>query len=294
MRRALGSAAIAVVAALAVGSINAADAGGKSLQHVTLIGDSVAGAISGTQSAVTVINQGIDLDLEATACRRLEDTSCPPGPPTVIDLIKQQGAAIGPTVVIAVGYNDFADHYAAEIDDVLAALEAVNVKHVFWLTLRAAHHPYIGMNDEIVAAAAQHPEVSVIDWNIYSRSHPEWFQDDGLHMLSGGAAAMAGLIHQKLAAAGIAAPAPRVQTTTLPSGRRGRPYSEQLHAVSGRAPYAWSLTGRLPAGLRLRSSGLLAGIPRSIDTTGTFTVVVRVKDADGQIGTRKLLLRLRR
>ena len=87
--------------------------------------------------------------------------------------------------MIAVGYNDFADHYAAEIDDVLAALEAVNVKHIFWLTLRAAHHPYIGMNDEIVAAAAKHPEVTVIDWNVYSRSHPEWFQDDGLHMLVG-------------------------------------------------------------------------------------------------------------
>ena len=94
--------------------------------------------------------------------------------------------------MIAVGYNDFADHYAAEIDDVLAALEAVNVQHIFWLTLRAAHHPYIGMNDEIVAAAAKHPEVTVVDWNVYSRSHPEWFQADGLHMLAGGAAAMAG------------------------------------------------------------------------------------------------------
>ena len=52
------------------------------------------------------------------------------------------------------------------------------------------------MNDEIVAAAAQHPEVTVVDWNVYSRSHPEWFQADGLHMLAGGAAAMAGLIHQ--------------------------------------------------------------------------------------------------
>jgi hypothetical protein len=112
-------------------------------------------------------------------------------------------------------------------------------------------------------------------------------------MLSGGAAAMAGLIHQKLLAAGVAVPPPRVQTTALPGGRRGHPYSMQLHAAGGSAPYAWSLTGRLPAGLRLRASGLLAGTPRTIDATGTFTFVVRVKDANGQTGTRKLLLRLR-
>jgi hypothetical protein len=294
MRGALRLAAVAVIAALAVGAADHATAAGKSLQHVTLIGDSVATAMSGWPQGFALLNQGVDLDFEALPCRRLEDPSCPPGPPTTIDLIKQQGARVGPSVVIAVGYNDFADHYAAEIDDVLAALEAANVKHVFWLTLRAAHHPYIGMNDEIVAAAAKHPEVTVIDWNLYSRSHPEWFQDDGLHMLSGGAAAMAGLIHQKLLAAGVAAPPPRVLATALPGGRRGRPYSVQLHAAGGLAPYVWSLTGRLPAGLHLRANGLLEGTPRDIDATGTFTVVVRVKDGNGQIGTRKLLLRLRR
>jgi hypothetical protein len=294
MRRLPALAAVAVVFTLAVCSADAAKARSGSLQHVTLIGDSVATAIRGTSSAFAVVNQGIDLDVETDACRRLEDASCPPGPPTVLELIKEQGAAIGPTVVIAVGYNDFADHYAAEIDDVLAALEAVNVKHVFWLTLRAAHHPYIGMNDEIVAAAAKHSEVTVIDWNVYSRSHPEWFQDDGLHMLSGGAAAMAGLIHQKLLAAGIAVPPPRVQTTALPSGRRGKPYSTRLRAAGGSAPYTWSLTGRLPAGLRFRANGLLSGTPRTIDQTGTFTFVVKVKDGNAQVATRKLLLRLRR
>src|SRR6266550_175072 len=172
MRRALCLAVVAAVAAVALDTADHAQASGKGLQHVTLIGDSVATAISGWPAALKLLGQGVDLDFEASPCRRLEDPSCPPGPPTTIELIKQQGAQVGPSVVIAVGYNDFADHYAAEIDDVLAALEAVNVKHVFWLTLRAAHHPYVGMNDEIVAAAAKHPEVTVIDWNLYSRSHP--------------------------------------------------------------------------------------------------------------------------
>src|SRR5580765_3853553 len=165
MRRALTLAAATAVAAAVMCAAGVATADSSGLQHVTFIGDSVATAIGGTPSALTVLNQGIDLDFEASPCRRLEDTSCPPGPPTVIDVIKQLGAQIGPTVVIAVGYNDFADRYAAEIEDVLTALEAVNVKHVFWLTLRAAHHPYVDMNAEIVAATTQHPELSVIDWN---------------------------------------------------------------------------------------------------------------------------------
>ena len=131
-----------------------------------------------------VLRMGSDLDLEVAPCRRLVDQSCPPNPPTVVEVIKRLGAAVGPTVVIAVGYNDFEDHYASEIDDALAALDAASVKRIFWLTLRAAHHPYINMNDEIDAAAAKHPNMSVIDWNVYSRSHPDWFQADGLHLLS--------------------------------------------------------------------------------------------------------------
>ena len=70
--------------------------------------------------------------------------SCPPGPPTAIELIKQFGRRARADLVIAVGYNDFEDEYAAEIDDALDALEAAGVEHVFWLTLRAAHHPYLG------------------------------------------------------------------------------------------------------------------------------------------------------
>ena len=128
------------------------------LQHVTLIGDSVATAIPGDTDAMRVLRQGSDLDLEVAPCRRLVDPSCPPNPPTVVDVIKRLGAAVGPTVVIAVGYNDFEDHYASEIDDTLAALDAASVKRIFWLTMRAAHHPYINMNDEIVAAAASRSE----------------------------------------------------------------------------------------------------------------------------------------
>jgi hypothetical protein len=295
MRRALLLLAAAAVVATLSAVVDHASAGSTAdgLRHVTLIGDSVADAIPGDSAAVRTIKQGVDLDLEVDSCRRLVDQSCPPNPPTAVELIKKLGPAIGPTVVIAVGYNDFADHYEDEIAQTLAALDAVNVKDIFWLTLRAAHHPYLAMNDEIAAAAAKHPGMTVIDWNVFSRSHPDWFQDDGIHLLAGGSEAMAGLIHDKLVDAGIAVPPVQVKTAKLPLAQRLKPYRAQLVATSGRAPYTWALAGRLPAGLHLRGTGTIAGTPRPIDKRGVFTFTVRVKDAVGQTDSRKLLLHLR-
>ena len=106
--------------------------------------------------------------------------------------------------------------------------------------------------------------------------------------------AMAALVNKQLLAAGVAVPAPRVSTTTLPVGVGGRPYAARLRAVSGTAPYRWSLLGRLPLGLHLQPTGMLDGTPRRSDASGVYTFVVRVVDADNQVGTRKLLLRLRR
>jgi hypothetical protein len=294
MRRALLQ--LAVAGGVLISTVVPLTAAGaaRGLEHVTFIGDSVASAVRDVPAARARLGQGVDLDLEVAPCRRLEQESCPPRPPTVIDLIKQLGSKIGPVVVLSVGYNDPEDLYAAELGDVLDAFAAADVKRVFLLTLRAVRHPYLTMNDAIRAEAAKRADVAVIDWNVYSRSHPTWFQDDGLHLTSSGAMAMAGLVNKQLLAAGIAVPAPRVSTAWLPAGVGGRPYAARLRAVSGTAPYRWSLLGRLPLGLHLRPSGTLAGTPRRADAAGVYTFVVRVVDAEDQVGQRKLLLRLRR
>ena len=98
--------------------------------------------------------------------------------------------------MVAVGYNDPEDSYGQDIEDAVTALESEGVKHIFWLTLRAARHPYLTMNDGIQALASRHDDVTVIDWNVYSRSHPDWFQSDGVHLTGAGAQAMATLIHK--------------------------------------------------------------------------------------------------
>jgi hypothetical protein len=243
-------------------------------------------------AAVQLVSQGITLDLEVATCRRLEDPSCPPDPPTAVQVIADLGSQIGSTVVIAVGYNDYETRYAAEIEDTLDALRVVGVRRVFWLTLRATHHSYVSMNADIVAAALKHPELSVIDWNLYARSHPAWFQPDGLHLVAAGEIAMAKLIHLKLAQAGVALVPPQIASKNLPRAARGKPYRARLVAHSGRAPYRWQLAGRLPAGLRLLRSGVVTGTPKPYDRVRTFSFIVRVRDAAGQTDARTVHLRL--
>ena len=290
------SAAVVAAIAFAAGTQVAGSTRTDGLQHVTLIGDSVADAIPGDSQAVAVLSQGIDLDLEVTACRRVDQESCPgPGgvrPPNVVQFVTSMGTKLGPNVVISVGYNDFEDQYAQNLETALTALKAAGVQRVWWLTLRAAHHPYINMNDDITNAAQHHPELSVIDWNVYSRSHPDWFQADGLHLLGPGAAAMAGLIHQTLLDDGIATKPVRVATTALPVAHRGKPYSTKLTAAAGVKPYAWSLLARAPKGLHLVASGAIIGKP--IVQPGTYVLKVRVKDAAGSFDTHRLALRVKK
>jgi hypothetical protein len=282
----------ALAALMLVALSSGASGGTRAAPHVTMIGDSVATAILGNDDALRVIRLGNDIDLELSACRRLVDRSCAADTQSTVEVIRRLGSGVGPTVVIAVGYNDFEDHYADEINDTLAALDAASVKHVFWLTLRAAHHPYVPMNDAIAAAASRHSGMTVIDWNVYSRSHPDWFQADGIHLFAPGSLAMASLIHDKLVAAGIAARPVSVKTAALPAARRRKAYRSRLAAAGGVAPITWSLSGRLPVGLHLRSTGAISGTPRGT-RAGRFSFLVRVQDAAGQTDTRKLILRLR-
>ena len=269
-----------------------AHGGAAGLAHVTLIGDSVATAIPGDTDAMRVLRMGSDLDLDVAPCRRLVDQSCPPNPPTVVEVIKRLGAAVGPTVVIAVGYNDFEDHYASEIDDTLAALDAASVEaHLLVDDARSppSVHQHERRDQRCCRESLEHERhrlerlLAQPSRMVPGRRHPSAF-------LRG--AGDGGLIHDKLVAAGVAAPPVRVKTTALPTSRRLHAYRSSLAAAGGRRPYTWSLTGRLPAGLHLRSSGVISGAPRGTKR-GVYTVVVRVKDAIGQTDTRKLLLRLR-
>ncbi len=65
----------------------------------------------------------------------------------------------------------------------------------------------------------------------------------------------------------------------MPDGTVGTPYSETLTQTGAVAPVTWSLmSGALPAGLSLSSSGVIAGTPT---TAASYAFVVRARDSTG-------------
>ncbi len=303
--RSLRPAALAIVASLAAlafaGTAGAGGARQDAGTRVTVFGDSVATSMAYDPSAKQVLARGIDLQLETVTCRRLGDTSCPYNgtrPPNVIDRATQLGAQLGPVVVVVVGYNDYEENYAKNIDDAMAAFRRAGVQRVLWATLLEERQSWANMNDMIRAAARRYPEITVLDWNALAKQNPGWTQPDGIHLTAAGAEGMASMIEDSLISLGIAPkpPPPKIRSLlaiasrSLPSGHARRHYAARLRATGGTAPYRWAKTGgSLAPGLRLAADGRLLGVPKR---SGTYKLRVRVVDRSGTARARVLSLRV--
>jgi hypothetical protein len=158
-------------------------------------------------------------------------------PPTAFDTLRQLGSAVGPNVVVDVGYNDDSNDYRQGMIRVLALLGRKGVHHVVWLTLREHWHDYITINDEIRAVARTRPWVTVADWNRYSRSHPDWYQSDGIHLEAAGAAALAVFVHRTLARLRLtgAPHVTKIRTRRVASARRAKPRALRAADTSAQA-----------------------------------------------------------
>ena len=73
----------------------------------------------------------------------------------------------------------------------------------------------------------------------------------------------------------INSPKPTISTRKLDKGVVGAIYYQQLTAVSGKAPYTWSVTPALPKGLTLSKGGVISGTPAR-GTAGIKTVTITV------------------
>jgi hypothetical protein len=281
----LSLAVIATFAALAGAGAPAAASGAP---QVLLIGDSVATGMLWHADAVAVLQHGLGVEWQVAVCRRLTGLSCPfqgETPPNLVDLVSQLGS-VPPIVVVEMGYNDYEKTFAPSVGQAIQTLVAHGAQHILWLTLREVRHPYVHMNRVLAAAAEKHPAMTLVDWNVYSRNHPEWFQDDGEHLLDGGGVAMATLIH--LAIDEVAYP---LEIARVPGPARiGVPYSVQLSASGGMPPYRWRLLGAPPRGLHLLAGGRLYGTPTHV---GRAVVTLSVADIEGQIASARLVLSVR-
>ena len=253
-----------------------------SFPRVTIIADSAFAAVTGSQEPLAVLKSGFAVDIDVGICRRLTGTSCPSdggvAPPTLVDVVHALGPAIAPTVVVEVGYNEFADTFPQSVEAAITTLLGAGVTKILWLTLADGRPQYVPMNQVLVAAASRHPELELVDWAAASRGHDSWFQGDSVHLTYDGALGMAQLLHAALMEALV--PPLVVSPTKLPVAHVGKPYSAQLRARGGILPYRWRLTsGPLPSGLHLLASGRVTGTPHRARKLG---LSFRITDAVGQ------------
>jgi putative Ig domain-containing protein len=286
--RGVAFATVLVIAGLAAGSATSARAD-VAAPPVTVIGDSVLTAVEWEQTPRTILEQGLDVQLQVGICRKLTGVSCPfdgQTVPTLMDLVDQLGPKLGPTVLVEVGYNDDEATFAQEVEQSIDALLAAGVKRILWANMHVWQQQYIPMNAVLAAAARQHPQVKLIDWATYSNNRYSWFQGDGIHLDYDGAVAMATLFNGAIKEA--LAPPVTIVSTRLPAAHVGKLYNVRLVARGGSGTYTWkSVSGPLPKGLRLLASGRIYGTPRR---PAVRRLVLSAVDSRGQAVTERTVL----
>ena len=183
-------AAVAVLSGIA-GAPSAASA---AKPRVTVIGDSVSASFDYVVAARTYLGSGLDLRSDTAVCRRLVTASCSfkgAQPATALDVVSAQSGSLGSVVVVNVGYNDWVAVY--DVERLMRALDATDVRTVVWVTLRATTPNYAQSNAKIRKATRRWKNLVVADWNTYSRGKP-WFRSDGVHVTSAGAQGLARLL----------------------------------------------------------------------------------------------------
>jgi hypothetical protein len=178
----VGLAALFVIASAAVAraAFPPIDGEPPSPPRLTLISDSSAATLLWHGEARAYLAQGLDLRIEALACRKLIAPGCYAyggNPPSALETIRTLGAELGPLVVIEVGYNDGPDDYKEGLDRVMQALVGAHVERVIWVTLNEHEDVWNQNNANIRDAPKRWPQIVVADWAPVAAENPSWFAD---------------------------------------------------------------------------------------------------------------------
>ena len=285
---------VVLVVLMSRAPVSAAAVASAQPNRITVIGDSILTAVSWNEQPRSILEQGFaDIDLQIAVCRRLTGPSCPfenQRPPNLIDLVQALGDGIGSTVVVEVGYNDPEVGFAAAVDQSVRALLAAGVRQVLWVNYHDWVPAYAQYNTILRQVVAHYSQVTIVDWQADSLNRYSWFQSDGIHLVLGGAVALATLIHQSLVdALAPAAPPPivaHVPKTTV--ARVGKRFITRLRVTGGTGPFEWRVTGGpLGCGLHLRANGVLAGTPTRPERVAIHLVV---SDAFGESAALQMTL----
>jgi len=100
-------------------------------------------------------------------------------------ILKDKASAPVGTVVLNMGNNG-----ALTKDQVMAIFEALSESEKVIVVNTAVPRGWRDENNRLIAEIAQqYPNISVVDWNLASADHPEYFAPDGVHLVPEGVAA---------------------------------------------------------------------------------------------------------
>ena len=150
-------------------------------------------------------------------------------------------------MIVEVGYNDDPATFAQSVEEAITTLLGAGAKRILWVNMREKREQYIRMNKELRAVARQHPEVTIVDWDSYSRERYPWFQSDGIHLGYEGAVAMATLLHGEITDA-LAPPLVVVSTRLPAGGPAGRTWHDWSPEVGPRHTRGDQHPARYPGG----------------------------------------------
>jgi hypothetical protein len=273
-----------VLASLIVSAVPAS--ADPALPRVSVISDSIlTSVVWSNDPAQALLSNGLDLQIDAGVCRRLNGESCEFNGghvPTTLSVINNWYYSLGSIVVIVDGYNDVPDSFAPDVELTLNTLRNANVQHVLWLNLHEIRPEFVAKNEVLEDAEERHPELNVLDWNDYSATHPSWYQSDGIHLVPDGGLAIAGFIRQAIA--DTLAPPPPPDQLDVPATQSlraqvGAQLDRELR-TGGETQLRWRTTNATlrRIGLHLSASGELTGTP---SRAGTFTVPLDATDPAG-------------
>src|SRR5437764_663256 len=167
--------------------------------RLTILGDSVLTAVEWNDAPLATLQHGFDVYMDIAVCRRIAAPSCPyegGRVPTLMDVINAMGVRLGPTVLVEVGYNDELATFSQDVDTAIQAMLHAGVQHILWANFPATSNQSVDMDHALEEVASHYGQMTIVDWNGYSRGQGSWFQNDGIHLLYPGALAMATLFNQ--------------------------------------------------------------------------------------------------
>ena len=218
---------------------------GPTVPKVTILGDSTSAAIRWTDEInnnsdrYDVIGNTYDLQIALESCRRLMVTSCLSRtnnftsekivPVSVLPLMQTSlKGRLGDAIVIMAGYDDYS--ITSAIDQIMTEARAQGVSRVFWLNYRLtnSYNPayqgyYTKHNSDLEWAKLRWPNLTVLDWNGYSRYQSSWFSSDGIHFTAAGATQLALYIKAALDGSDLRGCVAGNANAGVPSGAVGTP-----------------------------------------------------------------------